>query len=394
MLAWFIAISSVAIYVIVFFHSWQSKNCFVKSLFEYISPIVGSALTLLGVALTIRANGKTNEMALERNEKNAELIQRRDKQPFIRCDLVERDLEGGLKETREYDVRVRLFGNNSAIDISLDAITDSYLGTYAMFSSELLSAQCPEQTDSISIDTLNELAGITKEDEVNNTSRTFDCILSFKDTLGNCYWQRYVGTVQPGYEKEGRDPLVDLSDSGPLYCEREVSHEELTAYLKKQTEEEEVAKRSDAESKGLINKCRAEIEGFDNLSYAANKASWGSAKSVSSFLRNFYRNKLGGGYGGGRLVDFGKWGNAIKLTHVYTIGFSETGNEFAQTYIDWQVTVLINSRSGKARFATKKIRRITPDPGFLAYQRIRFLFFWAKPRQFNPIVLLIAARAG
>lgn len=394
MLAWFIAISSVAIYVIVFFYSWQSKNCFVKSLFEYISPIVGSALTLLGVALTIRANGKTNEMALERNEKNAELIQRRDKQPFIRCDLVERDLEGGLKETRQYDVRVRLFGNNSAIDVSLDAITDSYLGTFAMFSTELLSTQCPEQTGSISIDTLNELAGITREDEVNNTSRPFDCILSFKDTLGNCYWQRYVGTVQPGYEKEGREPLVDLSDSGPLYCEREVSHEELTAYLKKQTEEEEVAKKSDAESKRLINKCRAEIEGFDNLSHAANKTSWESAKAVSSFFRNFYRNKLGGGYGGGRLVDFGKCGNAIKLMHAYTIGFSETGNEFVQTYIDWQVTVLINSRSGKAHFATKKIRRITPDQGFLAYQRIRFLFFWAKPRQFNPAVLLIAALAG
>lgn len=393
-LALFVAFGLIAVYGIVFFFSWQGENCFVKLLFEYISPIVGSALTLLGVALTIRANGKTNEMALERNEKNAELIQRRDKQPFIRCNLVERSLEGELEETRKYDVRVRLFGNNSAIDVSLDAITDSYLGTYAIFSSELLSAQCPEQTDSISIETLNELAGITKEDEVNNTSCTFDCILSYKDTLGNCYWQRYVGTVQPGYEKEGRDPLVDLSDSGPLYCEREVSHEELVAYLKKQDEEKEVDEKAEAESKRLINKCRAEIEGFDNLSHAANKTSWESAKAASSFFRDFYRNKLGGGYGGGRLVDFGKCGNAIKLTHAYTIGFSETGNEFVQTYIDWQVTVLINSRSGKVHFATKKIRRITPDPGFLAYQRIRFLFFWAKPRQFNPTVLLIAALAG
>lgn len=393
-LALFVAFGLIAVYGIVFFLSWQSENCFAKELFNYVSPIVGSALTLLGVALTIRANGKTNDMALERNEKNAELVQRRDKQPFIRCDLIERDLEGELEETRCYDVRVRLFGNNSAIDVSLDAITDSYLGTFAMFSSELLSTQCPEQTDSISIDTLNELAGITKEDEANNTSRSFDCILSFKDTLGNCYWQRYVGTVQPGYEKERRDPIVDLSDSGPLYCEREVSREELSAYLKKQTEEEAVTKRSDAESKRLIKKYRAEIEGFDNLSHAANKTSWESAKTGSSFFRNSYRNKLGGGYGGGRLVDFGKWGNAIKLTHVYTMGFSETGNEFAQTFIDWQVTVLINSRSGKARFATKRVRRITPDPGFLTYQRIKFLFFWAKPRQFNPIVLLITAFAG
>lgn len=393
-LALFVAFGLVAVYAIVFFFSWQGENCFTKLLFEFISPIVGSALTLLGVALTIRANCKANEMALERNEKNAELVQRRDKQPFIRCDLVERDLEGGLEETRKYDVRVRLFGDNSAIDASLDAITDSYLGTFAMFSSELLSTQCAEQTNSISIDTLNELAGITKEDEVNNTSRPFDCILSFKDTLGNCYWQRYVVTVQPGYEKEGRNPLVDLSDSGPLYCEREVSHEELVAYLKKQAEEEEAVKKSDVETKRLINKCRAEIEGFDNLSHAANKASWESAKAASSFFRNFYRNKLGGGYGGGRLVGFAKYGNTIKLTHVYRMGFSETGNEFAQTFIDWQVTVLINSRSGKARFVTKKVRRITPDPGFLTYQRIKFLFFWAKPRQFNPIVLIIAALAG
>lgn len=112
-LALFVAFGLIAVYGIVFFFSWQGENCFAKLLFEYISPIVGSALTLLGVALTIRANGKTNEMALERNEKNAELIQRRDKQPFIRCNLVERSLEGELEETRKYDVRVRLFGNNS-----------------------------------------------------------------------------------------------------------------------------------------------------------------------------------------------------------------------------------------------------------------------------------------
>lgn len=387
-LAALLTIGLVAVYTIVFCVSGGDPNSFFAAYASFMAPVFGTVVAFIGVVLTIGASAKANDKAIERSEKSAERIHRTDKMPVLDIEACGLDCKKGQEESgHDSIVKVKLIGENPAKGVSLEAYRDiSFSGCYSLFYRKWLLSTEPFQIEEFAVWDLCEYleeGDLSKINGASDSELSFYCVLRYQDVLNNTYWQLYHGFASR--HTEGH--VVFLSPESEVYCERETSQTVLRGYFRQLVDErksyESVQKRAERD----LQRWRTKLDHFDELSSKAHECSWRYTECAAKTLGRLYREKLGGGFGGGQLVCVRGSGRFLRFSFSYSCGFFDGGNEFNRITVDWRIEVLVDAKTQRAVYAGKVLKGTSPKLSFIEFLSLKVRFFLDSPHQVSPGVL-------
>ncbi len=389
-LAALFTIGLVVAYTIVYCVSGGDSSSHLAAYASFMAPVFGTTVAFIGVVLTIRASARANDKAIERSEKSAERIQRTDKMPVLDIEVCGLDCKEGREESgHDSVVWVKLIGENPAKEVSLEVYRDvSFSGCYSLFYRKWLLSTEPFQIEEFTVWDLFEYleeGDLSKVYRASDGELSFYCVLRYRDVLNNTYWQLYHGFAS----RHTDGHVVFLSPESEVYCERETSQTVLQGYFRQLVDDErEKYEPTRKIAEGNLQRWRAKIDHFDELSSKAHECSWRNTECAAKSLGRLYREKLGGGFGGGQPVCVRKFGRFLRFSFSYSCGFFDSGNEFNRTIVSWRIEVLMDVKTQRAVYAGKSLEKISPEPDPFEFLSYKARFFLESPHQASVGILM------
>lgn len=354
-----IAVAVVVAYALVFFVFNEGVENFAVEFATFLAPVLAGSLTLYGVALTVEFQKRISEESAIRSEKTNLKIYRLGIMPTIECGIGNPDpeeeimgcseiaLDGDLdneagRSSCLFKSWVRLSGDKPAKEVEFSLYCgEFYESSSPMVYSNLLTSDNPEAIDHFRI-------LFRSNDELSNNLYG---VLRFRDYQGNRYWKLYDLSIGIDENGEGSRPEISIfpSEASEVYCERDISGNELRAFLLDRLCKEKTYREREESFRARNKKWAQLIPNYEEAFNHALREPSMSLGGIYDLLQSLYPSLKEAGVGGfGFVTSLKTSSNDKRLYFDFVQGthFYAPEIEFETLDVEWKTTVEVNVEEG------------------------------------------------